>query len=182
MDALVLTVTVNCTGREMASMEKLTNLDHRTSPLQIDSERELRRKVIIRYVDGSLLRGYLSPEDGTTFGKNEMEPFVVEDEGGHSQEVRPSQIKAIFFVKTFDGSPNYSEFKVFSNRPSGRGVWIRVEFGDGEVMEGIAPNSLATYFNSAFSMTPPDPASNNLTVLVSKRSLRDMQVLGLAAD
>jgi hypothetical protein len=163
-------------------MEKQMDTQPGTSVSQADAELAARRKVIIRDVNGSLLRGYLSPEDETALQENAAEPFVVKAEDGNFQVVKPPEIKAIFFVKSFEGSPNYSEFKVFTNRPNGRGVWIRVQFRDGEVMEGVTPNSLATYFNPAFYLTPPDPASNNQTVLVSKRSLREMQVLGLAAD
>jgi hypothetical protein len=163
-------------------MVKETDTQQGTSLARADSESQTRRKVVIRYVDGSLLRAYLSPEDEAALHTDAMEPLVVQVEGGHSREVQPSQIKAIFFVKSFEGSPNYSEFKVFTDRPNGRGVWMRVHFRDGEVMEGVAPNSLATYFNPVFYMTPPDPASNNQSVLVSKRSLKEMQVLGLAAD
>jgi len=163
-------------------MEKQMDAQQGTSLSPADLELETRRKVVIRYVDGSLLRGYLSPEDEAALQENATQPFIVQTLGGDSQEVKPSEIKAIFFVKSFDGSPNYSEFKVFTNRPNGRGVWIRVHFRDDEVMEGVTPNSLSTYFNPVFYLTPPDPASNNRTVLISKRSLKEMQVLGLAAD
>jgi hypothetical protein len=88
----------------------------------------------------------------------------------------------VFFVKKFEGTPDYSEFKVFTAQPNGRGVWIRVHFQDGEIMEGVAANKLDTYLKPVFAMTPPDPASNNQTVLVSKPSLVEMQILGLAAD
>jgi hypothetical protein len=163
-------------------MEKEMDAQPGTSLSPADLELETRRKVVVRCADGSSLRGYLSPEEEVALRTNAIEPFVVQGVGGHSQEVKPSEVKAIFFVKSFEGSPNYSEFKVFTNRPNGRGVWIRVHFQDGEVMEGVTPNSLSTYFNPVFYLTPPDPASNNQTVMVSKRSLREMQVLGLAAD
>jgi len=163
-------------------MEKQIDTQPGTSVSQADAELATRRKAVIRYVDGSLLQAYFSPEDEAALQKNATEPFFVQTVGGSPQEVRPSEIKAIFFVKSFEGSPNYSEFKVFTNRPNGRGVWIRVHFRDGEVMEGVTPNSLSTYFNPVFYLTPPDPASNNQTVLISKQSLREMQVLGLAAD
>jgi hypothetical protein len=168
--------------REIAGMEKPMDTQLGASVSQADAELATRRKVVIRYVDGSVLQAYFSPEDEAALQENATEPFFVQTVGGSPQEVRPSEIKAIFFVKSFEGSPNYSEFKVFTNRPNGRGVWIRVQFRDGEVMEGVTPNSLSTYFNPVFYLTPPDPASNNQTVLVSKKSLREMQVLGLAAD
>jgi hypothetical protein len=182
INVLSLSRAADLSGRDDKRMEKEMDAQAGTSLSPADLELETRRKVVVRFADGSLLRGYLSPEEEVALQTNAVEPFVVRGVGGHSQEVKPSEIKAIFFVKSFEGSSNYSEFKVFTNRPNGRGVWIRVHFRDGEVMEGVTPNSLSTYFNPVFYLTPPDPASNNQTVLVSKRSLREMQVLGLAAD
>jgi hypothetical protein len=163
-------------------MRKQMDTQSGLSVSRADSELTTLRKVVIRYVDGSLLRGYLRPEDEAALQEHATEPFTVQAADGYSQEVRPSDIKAIFFVKSFEGTPSYSEFKVFTNRPNGRGVWIRIQFRDGEVMEGVTPNSLSTYSYPVFYLTPPDPASNNQSVLVSKQSLREMQVLGLAAE
>lgn len=149
---------------------------------QSKSDIAANRKAVIRYVNGSLLRGFLTAEGEAALQRNEGDSFLVRTTDGKSQEVRPAEIKAVFFVKSFEGSPDYSEFKVFTTRPNGKGVWIRVHFLDGEIMEGVAPNCLDTYSKRIFYMTPPDPASNNQTVLVSKRYLKDMQVLGLATD
>ncbi len=140
------------------------------------------RKVVIRYANGQLRRGFLTKGDEVTLQTNLLDSIVVESSEGKLVEVRASEIKAIFFVKSFEGSPDYSEFKVFSTRPNGKGVWIRVHFEDGEVIEGVAPNCIDTYSKAVFYMTPPDPASNNQAVLVSKRFLKEMQVLGLASD
>jgi len=148
----------------------------------LPSEQDGRRKVVIRYIDGRVLRGYLSPEEESELQRNTPASFPVETAEGERAEVCSSDIKAIFFVKKFEGAPDYSEFKVFIAQPNGRGVWIRVHFQDGEVMEGVAANKLDTYLKPVFSMIPPDPASNNQTVLVSKSSLAEMQILGLAAD
>jgi len=149
-----------------------------TSQLEPDT----RRKVIIRYMDGVLLRGYFNAEDESALQRNEAESFAVQTADGDRAEVHPADIKAIFFVKSFEGAPDYSEFKVFTFQPNGKGVWIRVHFRDGEIMEGVAPNRIDTYVKPVFFMTPPDPASNNQTVLVWKQSLVEMQILGLAAD
>lgn len=139
-----------------------------------------RQKVVIRYTDGRVRRGFLAkgaaPQEATPG------PPVVEDFGGKLVKVAPPEIKAIFFVKSFEGNRDYSEFKVYSSRPNGKGVWIRVHFKDGEVIEGVAANSFDTYSKEVFYMTPPDPGSNNQAVLVSKHSLKEMQVLGLATD
>jgi len=161
-------------------MDKQANAPSETP--QAASDVETRRKVVIRYANGLLLRGFLSTKDEAALAANELDSFVVQSDDGELVRVRASEIKAIFFVKSFEGSPDYSEFKVFPGRPNGKGIWVRVHFLDGEIMEGVAPNSLDTYSKPVFYMTPPDPASNNQAVVVSKRFLKEMQVLGLAAE
>ncbi len=146
------------------------------------SRAEVSRRVVVRYSDGQLLRGFLATSDEAKLRENVSDLFTVENTGGKPVEVRASELKAIFFVKSFEGNPDYSEFKVFSTRPCGKGVWVRVHFNDGEVIEGVAPNSFDTYSKPVFYMAPPDPGSNNQAILVSKSSLKEMQVLGLASD
>lgn len=144
--------------------------------------REVTRKVVIRYVDGRVVRGFITDVDELKLQGSESDSVVVESCEGNRVEVGASEVKAIFFVKSFEGSPDYAEFKVFRTRPNGRGVWVRAHFLDGEIIEGLAPNNLDTYSRPIFYMTPPDPASNNQAVLVSKRFLKEMQILGLASD
>lgn len=141
-----------------------------------------QRRVIVRYKNGTTLRGYFSPDGTPDLGNAHAERFPVRDSRGEVHDVEVAGLKAIFFVKTFEGSRDYSEFKVFTHQPSGRGVWVRVHFHDGEVMEGIAPNSLGTFAGHVFFLTPPDPQSNNESVIVSKHCLKEMQILGLASD
>lgn len=140
------------------------------------------RRVIIRYADGTTLRGYLTAEEALEMDSQLSDKFSIRNVAGKVEDVEVSGLKAIFFVKSFEGSQDYSEFKVFTQQPSGKGVWVRVHFHDGEVMEGIAPNSLGTFASKAFSLTPPDPRSNNESVIVSKKCLKEMQILGLASD
>ena len=140
------------------------------------------RRVIVRFANGTTLRGYVSPEDAQGLKNNLSDRVSIRNVVGKLEDIEVSGLKAIFFVKTFEGSQDYSEFKVFTHQPSGKGVWVRIHFHDGEVMEGIAPNSLGTFAGKVFSLTPPDPQSNNETVLVSKSCLKDMQILGLASD
>ncbi len=143
---------------------------------------EVRQNVVIRYANGRLARGFVSREVEIDLKQSVSEVFNVEGLDGKPVEVRAGEIKAVFFVRSFEGNPNYQEFKVFGFRPTGKGVWVRVQFKDGETLEGVAPNCFETYSKPVFYMTPPDPSSNNRAVLVSKRSLKEMQVLGIASD
>jgi hypothetical protein len=145
-------------------------------------EADVSRRVVVRYAEGRSLRGYLCGGDDATAWMRDSNTLTVKTVAGSYVEVQPSEIKAVFFVRSFDGVPDYSEFKVFAARPNGKGVWVRLHFLDGEILEGVAPNCLSTYSLPVLYITPPDPASNNEAVLVSKRFLKEMQVLGLASD
>jgi Family of unknown function (DUF6982) len=139
------------------------------------------RKVIVRYSDGRVLRAYLPAEYQIASAPQRLEVLALQDVNGASLDVGASEIKAIFLVKSFEGNPNYVEFKNFPQRPGGPGLWLSVVFKDRESLEGVAPNSLATFIDTIFFMTPPDPRSNNQAVLVSKTFLADMQILGFQA-
>jgi len=143
---------------------------------------DLSQKVVIRYTDGRMLRGFVAKRKDTVLQDTPPDSLEVQDSEGRSVKVVASDIKAIFLVKTFEGNPDYAEFKVYSKRPSGKGVWVRLHFKDGEVIEGVAPNCFETYSKAIFYITPPDPASNNQGLLISKHYLKEMQVLGLASD
>ncbi|MFB3920851.1 MAG: hypothetical protein ACE145_03970 [Terriglobia bacterium] len=150
--------------------------------ISLQSDVDGLRKAIIRFSSGRVLRTYISAEEESFLYQSAPATFAARTPDGNRVEVKSSEVKAIFFVKSFEGAADYSEFKVFTAQPNGRGVWVRIHFHDGEIMEGVAPNRIDTYVKPVFSMTPPDPASNNQTVLVSKQSLQEMQILGLAAD
>lgn len=136
------------------------------------------RKVLVRFSDGRLVRAYLAVSGEWPSLSASAEMLPLQGDNGVRIEFNPEDIKAIFVVKSFEGNPNYVEFKNFPQRPGDPGLWVRVRFMDQESLEGVAPNSLATFADPIFVMTPPDPQSNNQAVLVSKRSLAEMQILG----
>jgi len=55
---------------------------------------------------------------------------------------------------------------------------MRVQFLDGEVMEGIVHNSLRYLVDPGFFLLPTDPFGNNKLVYVMKNQLADHRVLG----
>ncbi len=88
-------------------------------------------------------------------------------------------LKALFFVKTFEGSKDYKEIKFFHAHPPIEGLWVRVKFDDNEATEGIVHNSLHHLVQPGFFLKPPDPQSNNQVVYVVKESLREFRVLSV---
>lgn len=90
-----------------------------------------------------------------------------------------ASLKALFFVKSFEGHREYNEIKFFGNHPQVEGLWVRLKFYDNEFTEGVVRNSLDLLTNPGFFLKPPDPESNNEIIYVVKASLIEFQVLGV---
>ena len=83
------------------------------------------------------------------------------------EEISIKDVKAIFYVHNFDGES-----------PIVHGIWMRVQFLDGEVIEGIVHNSIRYLVDPGFFLVPTHPGSNNKLIYVSKSQLADHRVLG----
>lgn len=90
-----------------------------------------------------------------------------------------SALKALFFVKTFEGQKEYKEIKFFEAHPPIQGLWVKLQFYDNEVTEGVVRNSLELIARPGFFLKPPDPQSNNEILYVIKSSLTGFQVQGV---
>jgi len=89
-------------------------------------------------------------------------------------------LKALFFVKSFEGSKEYEEIKFFAPNPPIEGLW-GLKFFDNERIEGVVRNSLPYLIDPGFFLKPPDPESNNELIYVLKASLTEFRVLGVRA-
>jgi len=87
-------------------------------------------------------------------------------------------VKAIFYVHSFEGDAKHKELSFYGKSPIVHGIWMRVQFLDGEVIEGIVHNSLRYLIDPGFFLFPTDPFSNNKLVYVVKSQLADHRVLG----
>lgn len=142
-------------------------------------------KVVAHLSGGKLVKGYtdtLPVKDLDTLLKNEpvsmpREIAVRTVESGEPIAVPLESLKALFFVKTFEGSEDYKEIKFFAGHPPIEGLWVHMKFRDGECTEGVVRNSLHHLIDPGFLLKPPDPHSNNEIVYVVKNSLAEFQVL-----
>lgn len=94
------------------------------------------------------------------------------------EEIPIKDVKAIFYVHSFEGDAKHKELSFYGKSPIIHGIWMRVQFLDGEVMEGIVHNSLRYLVDPGFFLFPTDPFSNNKMVYVVKSQLADHRVLG----
>jgi len=100
-------------------------------------------------------------------------------ESDEVEEISAKDIKAVFYVNTFEGDSDHKELNFHSRAPIVHGIWVRVQFLDGEVMEGIVYNSIRYLVDPGFFLLPTDPDSNNRLVYVRKSWLADHRVLGI---
>ena len=144
-------------------------------------------KVVAHLSDGSLIKGYtdaLPTADLEALLERDAilmpaEMTVRPAGSGEIVTIPLQSLKALFFVKTFEGHVDYKETKFFEGHPSIEGLWARVRFPDGEIIEGVVRNSLHFIIDSGFLLKPPDPHGNNQMVYVVKKSLQEFQVLGV---
>ena len=135
------------------------------------------KKVRITRFDREPLLGYVNPQTYLRPGGVEL----LTPDGNYSV-VPYDVIKAVQFVKDFEPPDLAAERKVFSTRPKMDGLWVRVKFRDGEVMDGILANNLLQMESHGFTVTPPDPYSNNQRLFLPREALSELQVLGVVGS
>jgi hypothetical protein len=139
-------------------------------------------RAVLRFLDGTILKGYLE-------GFSEDAPEItVRAVGAQTpQTVKTDRLKAIFFVKTFEGNSRYYEKKSYGLRkPKGNRTFIK--FIDGEDMigfiEGGVPWEKGFFLSRkkaknlrGFYLLPADEGSNNNRVFVFTAAVRDVTVV-----
>lgn len=95
------------------------------------------------------------------------------------EEVPASEISAVFFVNDFHGDPDRNTVRFHAEEPVLPGIWVQVQFPNGEVIEGIVENSLRFLVDPGFFLRPTDPGGNNKLIYVMKSALAEHHVLGL---
>ena len=128
--------------------------------MEWESETRGLAKVIARYVDGRIVKGHTWDFDPAS-GHFHLTELGAAPES-RPLSVRLRELKALFFVKDFAGTPEYSERKEFNHILHGRK--LAVEFTDGEILVGTT----ATYDEDrdGFFLFPADRFSNNDKVYV----------------
>ncbi|HEX4135555.1 MAG TPA: hypothetical protein VHY84_13155 [Bryobacteraceae bacterium] len=133
------------------------------------------KKVIVRRFDRETLTGFVN-----TFSY--LQPTVVEllKPDGTLVLLPYEEVKSVCFVKDFEAEAESR--RVFMTRPKLEGLWVRMAFRDGEVMDGILPNNLLAWEIAGFTVTPPEPDANNQRVFVPRSALKSIQVLGVVGS
>ncbi len=128
------------------------------------------QKVIVRTRDGTVIPGFAN-EDRI------KKTLTIINQQGKEETFSMDKLKAVFFVKDFQGNPEYDEIKFLNKQSVSSMIWVRVEFFDGEVLEGKILNTLELLSSPGFYLSPSDQDTNNKRVYVVKSSLKNFTVL-----
>ena len=119
--------------------------------------RKMHNKVVLHFLSGKIVKGIT--ED---FFPNKDSFHIHDSDTEKISEVAVSQLKGVFFVKTFEGEKDYKERQDIERR--GLGKKIEVKFEDGESIVGYT--SGFSRDRKGFFLFPSDPGSNTEKIFV----------------
>ncbi len=129
------------------------------------------QKIVVRYREGRLLKGFThdfhpSRTQFTLWPSINSAP-------SDRMYVPTSQLKAVFFVRDFNGNPDYRDARAFGGHSAGRR--LEVTFADDEVLLGSTLNYRPD--GIGFFINPADALGNNLRVFVVGSAIRHVRFL-----
>ena len=118
------------------------------------------RMVVARYRDGRMIKG--TTQD---FAAHKPDFHVYEggDEGSQATKIAIADLKALFFVKSYEGDPDHQPSQDLT-AVRGQGRKIRVTFADGEELAGFCMGYSPD--RAGFFVVPADATGNNTRVFV----------------
>jgi hypothetical protein len=131
----------------------------------------MANQVVARFSDGRLLKG-------SSLDVDPARPWChLRAPDGSMSKIHLAELKALFFVKSFDGNAAHVEGgDIASTDPRLRGSkLVEVTFRDGERMVGLSMRYPPK--GDFFFLVPVDPRSNNLRVLVNSAELKSMTLV-----
>lgn len=127
------------------------------------------QKIVVRYREGRLLKGF-THDFHPSRAQFSLRP-TVHAAPAECIHIPLSHLKAVFFVRDFDGNPHRMKSKTFTRPLSGRR--IEVTFVDDEVLLGATlsyrPDRLG------FFVIPADHSANNQRVFVVAGAIRHIR-------
>jgi len=131
------------------------------------------KKVIVRKMDRDTLTGYVSGSHFVSDGRLELLT-----QSGKVIFIDLREVKGVYFVRDFADTESLGR-KTFTTRPRSEGLWVRIEFIDNDVLEGLMPNDLTLLTGDGYLIIPPDTRSNTQRIFVPRSALSSLTVLAV---
>jgi hypothetical protein len=140
------------------------------------------KKVIVRRFTGETLPGYLPL---TGFVRNHALDLL--DLSGRVVPLLLNDIKHVSYVRDFNlndaANPERLTRRTFLAKPRSEGLWVRMTFRSGDLLEGLAPIDITLtddlIQDTGLHLTPPDTRSNTQRVFVPRTSLTEIQLIAV---
>lgn len=139
--------------------------------MNVEKSKEIN-KVVLHKRDGELITGF-------TDENSIKEQVRITTRKGKEQFFPLAELKAIFFVRDFKGDAGYHEFKLGERQPVSDMVWARLEFFDGEILEGRLKNDLSILRSDGLFLWPVDEQTNNEVVFATRDAINSFSILGV---
>lgn len=131
------------------------------------------KKVIVRKMDRDSLTGYVAGANFVADGKLELLT-----QSGKVIFIDLREVKGVYFVRDFTDTESLGR-KTFTTRPRSEGLWVRIEFSDNDILEGLMPNDLTLLTGEGYLIIPPDTRSNTQRIFVPRSALSSLTVLSV---
>lgn len=131
------------------------------------------KKVLVARFEKAALEGFVdAPESLGPDGLHVLSPK------GALTRVPLADIRAVCYVREFEEGETWRRHRAFLSRPKTPGLWVRVQFRDGEILEGVMPNNLLSD-PGGVSIVPPDPSFQNQRIFIPREAASSVEVLGV---
>lgn len=124
-----------------------------------------QNQIVLHFLNGEIVKG-----NTHSFYPDRKWFLVTDRSSGQTIMVDTAKLKAIFFVKTFDGNPAYRER--YDIERTGLGKKVLVSFKDGETLIGYT--TALSPDRTGFYLFVSDPLSNNEKVFVITAAAEDV--------
>ena len=129
-------------------------------------------KIVLRFANGAVIKG---STQNFSPNKDSFHFTPADNSSNGAIEVLLKDLKAVFMVRDFTGTPHYNERKKYIEGEKPSGKKIEVTFTDGEVMVG---STLGYDRNRpGFFISPADPNSNNIRAFVVSSAVKSIRQL-----
>jgi hypothetical protein len=102
--------------------------------------------------------------------------------GGAYTVIPIEDVKIVYFVRDFNHQEPPPANRIFHTRPKVAGLWARLQFRDGDVMDGLLPNNLLDLDARGFTVSPPNPTANSQRLYIPRQALREVQIVGVVGS
>jgi hypothetical protein len=141
-----------------------------------------QKKVIVRRFTGETLPGYLPLSD---FVRNRSIDLL--DLSGRVIPLLLNDVKHVCYVRDFNLNDSFNPERLsrrtFLAKPRTEGLWVRMTFRGGDVLEGLAPIDITLtddlIQDEGLQVTPPDTRSNAQRIFVPRSSLTELQLVAV---